>query len=425
MYKTVWAIAVFLAVSQLLFQPLFAEENAQSTTLEDLRKKIEQLDEKHAAEIEDLQQQIEALEERASRSGGPAQSPTAQRLNIFNPRITAFGNFIGRFNNQDAFTEDGDLIHDGFNLREVEIDFRAAIDPWADGVIVTTFEAEVPNEYEVEIEEGYLTLKKLPVLDKAPWGLKVKAGRFRPEFGRLNQIHTHDLPQTTRPMSFQTFLGEEGFIQNGLSGLFFIPTPGENNTFESTLMVLNGGGIPVAEENGGADPAFLGHLKWFWDLAPGHDLELGSSYYLGKADPAGVLETQLYGLDLTYKWKPFGRGEWRSFLIGGELFAADIDQSAGGSVTPLGYYAWSQYQFTRRTYLGARYDFTESLSDEELESRTFGAFLSYYTTEFLRLRFGYEHTTSDVKELDGLDTAFLEVNFVFGSHPVEPYWVSR
>ena len=425
MYKTFWALAVFLTVSQLLSQPLSAEESVQDTTLEDLQRRMEQLDEKHANQIENLQRQIEALEDRASRVGVPVQSPAAQRLNIFNPRITAFGNFIGRLDNQDAFTEDGDPIHDGFNLREVEIDLRAAIDPWADGVIITTFEAPVPNEYEVAIEEGYLTLKKLPVLDKAPWGLKVKAGRFRPEFGRLNQIHTHDLPWTTRPMSFQTFLGGEGFIQNGLSGLFFVPTPGDNNTFETTLLVLNGGGIPVAEENEGADPAFLGHFKWFWDLAPGHDVELGTSYYRGKAYPAGDLESQLYGLDLTYKWKPFARGEWRSFLIGGELFAADIDQDTGGSMKPVGYYAWSQYQFTRRTYLGVRYDFTESRTDEELKSRTFGAFLSYYTTEFLRLRFGYEHTISDVKELDGLDTAFLEINFVFGSHPVEPYWVSR
>ncbi len=71
MYKTSWAIGVFLAVSQLLFQPLFAEENVQNTTLEDLLRKIEELDKKHAAAIEDLQQQIETLEERASRAGGP------------------------------------------------------------------------------------------------------------------------------------------------------------------------------------------------------------------------------------------------------------------------------------------------------------------------------------------------------------------
>jgi hypothetical protein len=60
-----------------------------------------------------------------------------------------------------------------------------------------------------------------------------------------------------------------------------------------------------------------------------------------------------------------------------------------------------------------------------LETDTYAAFLTYYTTEFLRLRLGYEHTKSDVAEMDGLDTGWLELNFVFGSHPVEPYWVNR
>ena len=28
-------------------------------------------------------------------------------------------------------------------------------------------------------------------------------------------------------------------------------------------------------------------------------------------------------------------------------------------------------------------------------------------------------------QLDGLNTALIELNTVFGSHPVEPYWVNR
>ena len=55
----------------------------------------------------------------------------------------------------------------------------------------------------------------------------------------------------------------------------------------------------------------------------------------------------------------------------------------------------------------------------------FGAFHTYSTTEFLRFRLGFEHTESDVASLDGLSSGFLELNFVYGSHPSEPCWVNR
>ena len=67
----------------------------------------------------------------------------------------------------------------------------------------------------------------------------------------------------------------------------------------------------------------------------------------------------------------------------------------------------------------------QELDDENADTDSYAAFWTYYTTEFLRLRLGYEHSESDVPELDGLGTAWFELNFVFGSHPVEPYWVNR
>ena len=91
----------------------------------------------------------------------------------------------------------------------------------------------------------------------------------------------------------------------------------------------------------------------------------------------------------------------------------------------LGFYGWSQVQLTRDLYLGARYDRAEELDDSSLVTDTYGAYLSYYTTEFLRMRLGYEHTESDVGLLDDRDTALFELTFVFGAHPVHPYWVNR
>ena len=371
-------------------------------------------------QIDDLSERIDSLEdelarERAARTSAPLSA------GAFNPAITVFGTFLGRWDDRPVFVDDDPAeprVDDRMNLREVELDFRAAIDPWADGVVIATYESEVPGEFESAIEEGYLTLKKLPLLERAPGGLKLKLGRFRPEFGRLNHVHLHDLPQPSYPRALGTFLGAEGLIQDGISGQFFVPLPGESQTLEAVVQVLGGGEAPLAADLEGNEIASLAHLKYFRDLSASSNVELGLSGYENDSDH------QLLGLDASYKWKPFAAGEWHSFLVGGELFASRLDDPALGD-DPLGYYAFAQYQLAKGTYVGVRYDHAEALEDETLETTALGTYLTYYTTEFLRFRLGVEHTESDVPELDDLDTALLEANMVFGSHPVEPYWVNR
>lgn len=426
MTRGTWRISsAILVVVAVAWPQARSQTTPAPPALEELQRQIQELKQAHADELEELRAQIEDLEQRLAEAGQRI-SATPQSANVFNPRLTAFGNFLGRFDNQAVALEEGERIDDRFNLREVEIDLRAAIDPWADGFLIVAVESEAPNQFASGIEEGYLVLKKLPLLNAAPLGLKLKAGRYRPEFGRFNKVHLHDLPQTSYPRALQAFLGEEGFIQNGLSAQFFLPTPGTANTLEATVDLLNGGNLPIAAENAGDQLAGLAHLKWFWDLAPGHDLELGASGYWGKSGGEEGLHSRLYGLDLTYKWKPKARGEWHSFLLGGELYWTryNLADDELPSRRPLGYYAWSQYQFNRRTYLGVRADFAEALAGTKLQTRAYAAFLSYYTTEFLRLRLGWEHVKSDM-EFDGLNTAILEINFVFGAHPTEPYWVNR
>ena len=210
-----------------------------------------------------------------------------------------------------------------------------------------------------------------------------------------------------------------------MSAQFIVPTPGESNTLSGNVDILNGGEIAVGEENSGEDPAFLAHTGWFWELAEGHDVEVGASIWSGRFDESGSLDSDLYGLDLLYTWKPFISGESRSFLVGGEVFYAEIEREGLTDTTPFGGYVWGQVQLNRNLYVNGRFDYTEDLFDTSLETRTASTAVSYYTTEFLRFRLGYERTFSDIPELDHLDTVFFEINFVFGSHPAEPYWVNR
>jgi hypothetical protein len=375
----------------------------------------------HDEEIKELRNEIDDMADESAKASSKSQTSQTQSASAFNPGITVFGNFLGRLDSKPVYLDDDPTnarIDNTFLLREVELDFRAAIDPWADGVVIGTFEQDTPGEFTTGIEEGYVLLKKLPFIDDAPGGLKLKVGRFRPSFGRFNTIHLHDLPEVSYPRALQNFLGPEGFIADGMSGQFFLPSPSDKDTLDATIQVLNGGNIAVDPHSDAQDVAGLGHLKWFRDLAPGHDLELGvSAWSSGGAH-------QLYGMDATYRWKPYVAGEWKSFLLGGEVYQAVLDDQALAP-HPFGFDVWSQYQLAQNLYFGVRYDWLQELQNESQITQTFGAFLTYYTTEFLRFRLGFEHTESDVATLNGLNSGFLELNFVYGSHPSEPYWVNK
>lgn len=426
-----------------------------------LRKQLEDQRVESERQLKALREQLDGLrlevqqpEESSAPPPPQATAETQQRYNLFNPAIAAVGNFLGRKDNKRIFLEDGTRVDDQVNVREMELDLRLPVDPFSEAVGIISLESAAPGEFEASIEEGYLTLKRLPFWEELPWGMKLKIGRFRPEMGKLNKLHLHDLPQMTHPLVVEELLGEEGFVSNGLSAQFFLPTPwDEESALELTLQGLSGGEIAIAP--GGRNRyAALGHLRWFRGFADVHSLEVGaSSYYVSagqeeerpaldrglggrpRVDPTSDRHaTWLHGLDFLYKWKPLRAGEWRSFLLGGELFYSDrrAQEVAGDLKTPrtrrerpLGYYLFGQYQWSPRWYAGARWDWTQTIANDRFERMKLTPYLSYYFSEFLRARIGYEHTWSDLVRENGRDSVLFELNWVFGAHPPEPFWVNK
>jgi hypothetical protein len=326
------------------------------------------------------------------------------------------------------------------NLREAEVDFRVPIDPYADGVLITSFESETPGQYSIDVEEGYVNLKKLPFLESPPLGLKLKVGRFRPDFGQNNVLHTHDLPTTFRPLPIQEFLGEEGFNANGVAANFFIPTWDENSNLGATVDILTGGNIAISP-NLSARIAYLGHLLWYHNLNDANSLQLGFSTYYHPAN-SDAQETDFYGSDFLYRWKPIRQGEWKSFLLGGELMFArkaypDAQEPPEvvigiaeqnippGTGKPFGYTLWGQWQFNRRIYAGTRWDQTDILFNPDFVRESLTPYVSYYFSEFLRFRVDYEHRWSDLNNENGRNSLYFELNWIFGSHPPEPFWVNK
>ncbi len=427
-----------------------AENKADVATLQSIKTQIELMRSDYEKRIKELETKLEQLQAQMAQPGPevpvapmttqqPSERPVQSIPGALNPAISVIGNFLGRGDSTKVLNEDGDRIDNKLNLREAEIDMRVPVDPYADGVLITSLESETPGRFSFDVEEAYVNIKKLPFLASSPLGLKIKVGRFRPAFGKTNVLHTHDLPQSQRPLPIQEFLGEEGFIQNGVSANFFIPTPwDETSSLDATLQVLNGGDIAISPELR-SRASYLGHLRWFRTFRDKHNLELGWSSYF---HPSGndVRWANLHGFDFMYRWKPLRLGEWKSFLLGGEMIftrsrfapgeesavpVQNLVETPAGNGRPQGFTVFGQWQFDRRTYAGLRWDQTDTLLDPRAERRSVTPYLSYYFSEFLRFRLNYEHRWSDLVEEKRRNSVFVELNWVFGSHPPEPFWVNK
>ncbi len=382
-------------------------------------------------ELQDLKDRIEKLEKE--KQGGAAGQ------NALNPTIAVIGNFLWRMDNDDVIAGDGVTeLDDKVLVREVELDLRAAIDPYADGMLVLTFEAETPGTFEVDVEELHVRIKSLPFgfWEKPPLGTKITLGRFRTQIGRMNVLHLHDLPSPNRPRVIQEFLGEEGQIGDGAWLQFFLPSPGDT-ALELHLQAMQGGNAGICQESD--EPCYLANLAFFWPISDEFSLNASLIFFLGKnTDLTGDegANSEVVSLDALFKWKPLRQGEYRSFIFGAQVmkslsheFATDTDLDGIADVMaetkPLGWYAWAQYQFSKEIYVGARYDFTEFLTNDDLDRSTITAYVSYYFSEFFRVRLAVERTTSDDPLEDELLTSLFEVNVVFGAHPPHPFWVNK
>lgn len=362
----------------------------------------------------------------------PQERPKAQ--NDFNPTITVFSDILWRLDNKDVIEDhDGEVVvkDDRFLLREVEVDFRAAIDPYADGVMILALHQEEPDEFEVDVEEGYVRIKSLPFgpWEEPPLGTRIKVGRFLTAIGRQNRLHTHDLPQPQRGLTYENFIGEHPYIGNGASAEAFLPL-----NLQATFEAVQGGGFEMGED--GTDrPTYIANLSWFDTFADEHDVEVTGIALYGSNDEGGRRQVRLYSLDVLYKWKPVQQGEWSSFILAGQVFYGSgefeedtdddgfIDET--GTNRAWGYFVYGQYQLSRRFYAGVRYDWTESLEDRETETWRVTPYVSLYVSEFFRFRLAYEFTDSDDEEADDLHTLLFQLTVVFGSHPPHPYWVNQ
>ncbi len=320
-----------------------------------------------------------------------------------------------------------------FTFQELEVAIQSYLNPFAKADVVLTLPGPDIEAGKLGIEELYAT-----VLRGLPLDLNLKFGKYRAEFGKLNQVHPHAWPFISQPLSQARFLGEEGLNDLGISASLLLPT-GDIYT-RLTVDLLRGSAIGRTSgiaDTSGRKPFYAtsARLSSFFTLSDYSDLEVGVSGYTGIHDPYNKDRFWYGNLDAKYK---FRLSAYTSLVVQGEYLyntrSAVQDQNlvhfidANGnperrSINTGGWYLYADYQFFKRYSVGARYDWSQSPYSGDDKARGIAVFFGYYPVEeTLGLRAEYQNTLSELSVAPrSVNTIALQMLFSLGPHKAHPF----
>ena len=379
----------------------------------------------------------------ADRQPPPAQQAPVQGASRLLPDISAVGDLLADLSPDRSTQEDASR----FAVREVEIAFQAAVDPYFRGDVFLGF-----NDAEgAAVEQAFLTTTSLP------WSAQLRLGRFLLPFGKQNTTHRHDLHTIEYPYVLQRLLGPEGLKGTGIEASRI----GAPFGFYQELLftAVNDLADEAAAELHPLEPAsrrlnglgFTTRLRNYWDFSAATNLELSFSAATGRVpvaldgtrnddSPADVdavnARRSLLGVDLTFRWRPLQQGLYRSFLLNAELLRQlnqrhpGIPAGLAGASLALpqhdytGAYLFARWQLTRRTFLGGRADW---LQDPTLTApagamhtlRAGSLYWEFFPSEFSKLNVGFERLWPG--DGSSLNRLLAQASFALGPHRPHPF----
>lgn len=364
-----------------------------------------------------------------ARPDYPRQTPGQLGGQSMNPDFSAIGEFL-----IDLSPKQPRVIEEGkrAEVREVELGIQAVVDPF--------FRADFflgAHPEGLEIEEAYLTALSLP------GGFQAKVGQFHVPIGKVNLIHRPEQITIDYPWMIREFFGPEGLKSSGI-GLSKIMAP---LGFFQELHVYGVGSIAAEEEHGAEQPeeqaevlaapnrirdqvALIAQFRNYWDLSEAANAELGFSYATGKvreleetSRPATLQEVfenqRYYGAHLTLRWRPLQQGLYRSLVWNNEILVND-----GHEGKRLGAFSQAQWQLTRRTYLGGRFDLVEegaltSIEGDEVDGgwlKSGSGYFTFFPSEFSRIKLSAERLFGSAAPVEGKWRAVIQTTFAVGPH---------
>lgn len=335
----------------------------------------------------------------------------------------------------------------GFTLQNLETVLQGAVDPYFRAQANLIFQLDSGNETVVEVEEAYAETTSLP------GNFQIKGGQFLSDFGRLNATHPHSWDFVDQPLVNGRFLGGDGLRNPGARVSWLAPTPfyselflaiqdSQGETAHSFRSEHEGDpffGRPTAAGSvrSVSDMLFIPRYVASFDLTETQTLLAGASAAFGPNSTGSGADTQIYGVDLFWKWKPVNHNggfpfvTWQSeaMLRRSELaeFAGDANIPAlpGETLEDVGFYSQVAYGFRKGWVAAFRGDYVTPMDDSQYENilgldadRTsrwrLSPSLTYYPTEFSKIRLQYNFDRR--KTLGDDHSVWLQFEFLLGSH---------
>ena len=375
--------------------------------LQALQQQMQQVIQDYQSQVKKLQDQIDAL--KAGQASASVQTPVQGDQGsvppipsappspaLQNPAISVLPDFTYSGGNDPYWKS-----QDAFQVREVELAFSAAIDPFATANVYLSLE-----DGHLHAEEAYAAFPGLP------GGFSMKVGKFYADFGKQNSMHTHTWFQADQPLALRTMLGDEGLNDVGVSVNHLLPTP-----WMSDLTVEVTGGRNSALFCGTrSDLAY--NIAWrnFWDLCDNANLEAQLSLAGGKN--ATGHGTGLGNLSVTYRYKPLASGTRASFLWRTEVIRENY-RAMDGLTRSTGAFSYVDWQFTRGWFAGLRADYAEHPSDPRMHDKGGALVLTYFPSEFQKVRLQYERIHYAGQGLR--NAVVFEYGFAIGPHGAHPF----
>lgn len=338
-----------------------------------------------------------AAAEDTAAAAAPVRFVGKQRSGAaLNPEISATGDV--RFVARDPGPQKDNAV-----MREVEVAFQSALDPFSNTKVFLTFSDE-----EIGIEEGYIYWTGLP------GKLRVDVGKIRQQLGDLNRWHLHALPESDYPLVYQRFLGDEGLAGVGLSLYTALPVSLAGGTHELYLQATSAESEPLFEDS--RQLSLLGRLQNFWQLNRSTFVQFGATG-VGGDNRDLDLQSRLVGADVRLTWRPPNAATRREVTVRAEGYR--LHASEAGTVTNRhGAFADLQIRAGRRWVLGARADWAEAARGPYGHDTQVVGAVTWWQSEFVFLRLEGRHARIDRADRNQV---LAQVVWAMGPHKHETY----
>jgi hypothetical protein len=337
---------------------------------------------------------------------------SSARAGVVNPDISALGQLRARVTDDAASP---DRNQPSLAPGEAEFIFDAPLNPFFRGAFTVA-----AGDEGLELEEAYATMVR-----GLPWGLGLKAGKYRLGMGKLNAVHPHAYPFVDPPRAWVSLMpgGEEGFNEGAFQVSALLPTPGN---WASTVSADVLQGSSFHPDDARARLGWLGHWSNTFLVGDAAAWEAGVSGATGVDDVDAKARGYLAGADLKVKFFLPNAGQLT--LQGEGLFrrAHRVDTVAGTvpSEDRAGLYAFADWRPHARYNAGVLYDQGQRAGETSATDRAVKLFAGFAVLEESTLiRVSLERFMPDggILGTRPVHTAAAQLLFSMGPHKAHQF----